>query len=200
MKKLLILVMVLAMASLASATLKISVNGTVDPPDTEVILAPSDHAVIDVWGDGATGAGMFWLVANGPGTTVGGSLIYLGSLSSLYTYAPGTGDGWEDSEPGAGDGIQSWLMSLGYGQVMGASFMTLADGAAPPLPLQGTLVDGIDFHCEAPGDVVLSLISVDELGAITLFDSQIIHQIPIPEPVTIALLGLGGLLLRRRIA
>ncbi len=197
MKKLLVLVMVLAMASLASATLKISVNGIVDPPDNLIAVMPSDHLDIDVWGDGLTGAGMFWLVLNGPGTSAGGSLIYPGTLSDLYTFVPGTGDGWEDSEPGAGDGIQSWLMSLGYGQTMGATFMTLADGTIPPAPLAGTLVDGIDFHCEGPGEVVLSLISVDELGAITTFDTQVF---PIPEPVTIALLGLGGLLLRRRMA
>jgi len=35
---------------------------------------------------------------------------------------------------------------------------------------------------------------VDDAGAV--MDSQIIHQIP--EPITLALLGLGGLFLRRR--
>ena len=48
MKKLLTLMLVLAMASVASASLLISVDGEVDPADTSITLAVSEHAVIDV--------------------------------------------------------------------------------------------------------------------------------------------------------
>ncbi len=64
----------------------------------------------------------------------------------------------------------------------------------PPLPV-GTLVDNIIFHCEVPGDVTLTLVGDYENG-IEVLDTQIIHQLP--EPMTMCLLGLGGLFLRRR--
>ena len=60
----------------------------------------------------------------------------------------------------------------------------------------GNLVPGtgfeIDFHCDGPGDVLLQLI---DFNTFAVLDSLVIHQ---PEPMTIALLGLGGLFLRRR--
>jgi hypothetical protein len=51
------------------------------------------------------------------------------------------------------------------------------------------------FHCFATGDVTITLWD-DSEGYDTPQDTIIIHQVP--EPMTIALLGLGGLLLRRR--
>jgi hypothetical protein len=61
------------------------------------------------------------------------------------------------------------------------------------MPLDGKLVDEIIFHCTGGGDTVLTLVTAD-LQVVE--DIQIIHNIP--EPMTIALLALGGLLLRRR--
>lgn len=52
---------------------------------------------------------------------------------------------------------------------------------------QGMLLRSVLFHCEGEGDVTVAL--VDDDGQIV--DSQIIHQTP--EPMTLALLGLGGL-------
>ena len=49
------------------------------------------------------------------------------------------------------------------------------------------------LHCDGEGDVIVDL--YDSTG-MTIIDSILIHQIP--EPITIALLGLGGLFLRRR--
>ena len=56
----------------------------------------------------------------------------------------------------------------------------------------GTVATDVAFHCDGEGDVTLYL--VDNNGEVA--DSQVIHQIP--EPMTLALLGLGGLLLRRK--
>jgi hypothetical protein len=58
----------------------------------------------------------------------------------------------------------------------------------------GMLVNEVNFHCDGPGDVTLALVDKDGI----VVDTQVIHQIP--EPITVVLLGLGGLFLRRRIA
>jgi len=55
------------------------------------------------------------------------------------------------------------------------------------LDYQGAAISGFLFHCDGPGDVTLYLIGDGGLIA----DTQVIHQIP--EPMTLALLGLGGL-------
>lgn len=52
---------------------------------------------------------------------------------------------------------------------------------------QGMLLRSVLFHCDGPGDATIAL--VDDDGQI--IDSQVIHQTP--EPMTLALLGLGGL-------
>jgi len=192
MRKLIFLLTVLAIASVSNAALKISVNGVVDPPDTQIVLKPSETAVIDIWGDNQTPSPWDgWLIAEGPATTVNGNLLYQGSLSSLVTF---------DASSGLPD-MKAWLESIGYKAVGGVSNIVFADGAYPPKPLEGTLVDGIVFHCEAPGDVLLTLVNIFDPGTgepptLTVMDTQVIHQIP--EPITLALLGLGGLFLRRR--
>jgi len=191
MKKLIFVLTVLAIASVSNAALKISVNGVVDPPDTQIVLKPSETAVIDIWGDGQTPQPWDgWLIAEGPGTTANGVLLYQGSLSSLVTFA---GDELA--------GMKAWLESIGYNAVGGVSNAVFADGAIPSKPLEGKLVDEILFHCEARGDVLLTLVNIFDPGTgepptLTVMDTQIIHQIP--EPITLALLGLGGLFLRRR--
>ena len=54
------------------------------------------------------------------------------------------------------------------------------------------VLDAKEFHCTEVGDVVVHLLD----DGMQIVDSIVIHQIP--EPMTIALLGLGGLFLRRR--
>ena len=72
MKKLVVMVLVLSMAVVANSTLLISVNGVVNPPDSEIIIMPSDRIILDVWSDGQTGAGTVAMgiaaVSKGPGS------------------------------------------------------------------------------------------------------------------------------------
>lgn len=68
--------------------------------------------------------------------------------------------------------------------------------------VEGTIVDHILFHCDGLGEVTVqltlhgdtevdgNLITPEDLGGITI--------IQIPEPMTLSLLGLGGLFLVRR--
>lgn len=179
MKKILIVFAVLAMASAANAALYISVNGRIDLEDTDFTLAPSESCVIDITGDGQTNPGAFYMGID-LGSTGAGSLnidnatlVYAGSQADIY---------WEDYEYIAN------LLNVENPFV----HVELTDIAIPPLPLDGLLVDDIVFHCEGIGDVTIAL--YDENGYFV--DSQVIHQVP--EPMTFALLGLGGLFLRRR--
>lgn len=194
MKKLFVLMLVVSLASVASAGLKISVDGVVDPADTEIeLIEGSGTAVIDIWGDGATPSPHApWLFVQGPGSINGSDMVYTGSLA-LY----------QDAEEAAIDAgmpgdvagfLELMAGAVGLEGVTDLGFITLADGAVPPAPLDGTLVDGIIFHCEGLGDVTLTLLAEDLM---TVLDTQVIHQV-IPEPMTLALLGLGGLFLRRR--
>jgi len=48
------------------------------------------------------------------------------------------------------------------------------------------------FHCEGEGDVTLYAFNDN----FVVEDTQVIHQVP--EPATLAILGIGGLLLRKR--
>jgi hypothetical protein len=187
MKNILVVLTVLATASVASAGLFISVNGDPNPPDTQINIYPSDVVILDVTGDGETLAPTAaWMLVQGPGTISGGVNVYPGSLSSIYTYVPGSGDGFEDLLP--------WFESMGYANVVGASYADFAEGGAIQPPTTGKLVDEVSFHCEDFGEVIVTLADASLEG---VFDTQVIHQI-IPEPITLALLGIGGLFLRRR--
>lgn len=169
MKNLLVVFTVLAMASTASAVLQISVNGVINPPDSEITILPSDTVVIDVHnvGDPIPGVGLF-INATGPGTL------------SFDNYVNNVNPGTPVLEipPGMG-----WF---------------LIDAAKPNpeyrIPADSMVLDQIMFHCTGKEDVTIT-IADQAMGAGNVFDTQVIHQ---PEPITFALLGLGGLFLRRR--
>jgi hypothetical protein len=188
MKKLLVVMLVLAMASVANAALSLwmTVDGSVV---TELTIATGDTVVIALVGDGTAAQGVSIMGIVTEGTTGSGTLsldsaviTYVGKPSSVMT-AFDNGDSFDWTPDG--DGVEFVLTNL----------PPPGPGVDGPAPLDGILVDSMVFTCTGTGDVILALGDSD-FGL--LMDSAItIHQVT-PEPMTMALLGLGGLFLRRR--
>jgi len=164
--------MVLLISTSASAAVQIAVNGVMNPP--EITLDPFQTASISVWTDA---------VMNTPAWYVLG--ITEGEPGTLY------GDPWSgdphiliyppEPEPPF-PGFSSWVMFSYDGMV--------------PVPPGSMLVDNITFHCDGPGNVNMLLLGTEDFSSAWLAEAQMIHQTP--EPGTIALLGLGAILLKRR--
>jgi hypothetical protein len=195
MKKLLVLLMVLGIASQANAMLQISVNGDLDPVDSEYTLNPSEELILDIWTNAA--------IANLTGTyfilVADTQLSTIDNLSGVAVYP-------SQAAPDSGlmlmtgmNAVADLLWGVGYVPVgadgLGGAAFDMDDAAATPAG--AILFDLIMFHCQGFGDVTLQIWeSPDAAANWTLSDSVRIHQIP--EPMTMALLGLGGLFLRRR--
>jgi hypothetical protein len=201
MKKLLILMLVLGMTSMASALVDLKISVTLDPygtptyiedpRDSEIELEESDIIWIDIHGTvTADEPTPVYLIAQGQGTLTGGQLLQgdgthveidpAEELDLGYTW----GDFFADEGyPDVGPLINE---------------ITFLDSTVPFEDLVGVLFDFKEFHCtngDPPNDVVITLLNANDYP-FTVLDRLVIHQIP--EPMTIALLGLGGLFLRRR--
>jgi hypothetical protein len=187
MKKLLVLALVLSMATMASAGLQISINGQQEAEEATITVVPSGSVTLDIWTDSAIsdvlgGTGFYALAAPTSGGTLSGGIL-----------ANATYWGCSIIQDAAGAGI---ALPAGDNGPYGA--IAIAPGY-DVIPLGTTIFDGIAFHCEGPGDVVVSLYMINgDTGELfgPAIDTVTIHQIP--EPMTMALLGLGGLFLRRR--
>lgn len=185
MKKLIVLMLVLGMTSYANAIiLQISVDGNPDPVDSQIFLAPSETIMLDIHspsGHTCAADDVYFALVVDPayGSIVGGA----GMLPPAPSLSMMNGQSIQTDWPGF---VQ--LPADGpWGQVVSSPGET----AAP-----GVYFDEFIFHCEKEGDAVVELWSSPDGAEMTLQDTLIIHQIP--EPMTIALLGLGGLFLRRR--
>jgi hypothetical protein len=201
MKKVLVVLMVLSMVSMANAALTISVNGTNDPPDTQINLLPSQSVIIDIQGNGMDLSPIVLYLVVTPGTSgnISAGGIVMGNLDvakSEYSYTTDAGR-------------LNLLSMMGYDVASGTALYVNAVSTLPVYNYDGKIADEIVFHCDAVGESLLTLLTplwvitgydddYNEYGHFeaTVWDTQQIHQIP--EPITMALLGLGGLLLRRR--
>jgi hypothetical protein len=185
MKKLLIFMLVLGMASFASASLNvaISVNGSTTGPD-EITLQVSDTITIDIYDAGG--------VPPYGQRNYGAYLDF--QFPSMGCYAlsnPRLG-------PAAGD-MASWSFAT-YAPPADYDEYTVSRSFTPQAvgdPAGAIFL--VDFHCETPDNIVYVYLYHTLIGGGSqVIDTLTIHQVPIPEPMTVTLLGLGGLLLRRR--
>ena len=178
--------MVLTIATVANAALVIT--GAPTGP-----INPSDNVTLGISANQEPSpSNMYLFLTNNLGTLSGGSVLW-----SDYSTALGE----MTLHTGAGDSVIDYINSYPeYGMVNQAYYISLVGGTVPALVMTGQVVDGIVFHCEAEGPVTVVLGNIVDDGTGTyimqVFDSKVINQIP--EPMTMALLGLGGLFLRRR--
>ena len=194
MKKFVVLMLVLCLAASASAILQLSVNGGPNPG--QITLAPSDWIELDVHADAGLIGGQFSIVlSNSQGLLDPSAVQFAPEYCS--SYVPYNHPAYSTYSPYD----LPWRLTP----------------TAPPTPHEVTVDGGnfssasvlpqeilwnLMFHCEEATDVEILLYSnllvtgEGDIVAGTLLDSLYVEQIP--EPMTLGLLGLGGLLLRRR--
>lgn len=169
MKKLVALMLVLGLATAANATISLSLNGS--PAPDEYTMNQDTVVKIDITSDLDNMPYGAWIgldPAEGLGEWQGSWTIYPIAGNTAGAQLPG-----ETGYPG-------WC------------FAEAKTSDPDNAPITAGKHFEIDYHCTGLGDVAIilqdfQLVEVDRI---------VIHQIP--EPVSMLLLGLGGLLLRRR--
>ena len=192
MRKLLILVVVLGMTSMASAafTLMVSDSGDagtyVDPPEaSSYFVNESDYIWIGVHNDtdgvaGATQQGSFYLALES-----GDNAQWTGAWQQ---YKPPLVAGAPDNVY-YGASLNMYVPGVPLADVL---MLNLGDGVPDHFNLIGVL-DAKELQSTLAGSTE-TIWLID--GGMNILDTVTIHQIP--EPITMVLLGLGGLFLRRR--
>jgi len=139
-----------------------------------LVLYPSDIITIDIVADAQAAdlGAVIGVVVDGPGTiSVGENTANLLNPGAIFDL------------PGDQAGL------FGYGTAVFADLAKPEIGAMIP---DGVVISGLTFHCEGEGDVIIQIFNPDS----GLVDEITIAQMP--EPATMALLGLGALVLRRK--
>jgi hypothetical protein len=174
MKKLLVVMLVLAMAGMANAAMELTlsattveIGGTIDVTITAPVQITEGGYYIGIL-DSSAGDATF-------------DLDYPVVIDYLGT--PTTINLEEDPDIMTDiceDGIRQWYIS-----------MSITDTVAPTDPVKDTLFSHVRLTGVTAGLVTIALFNQDYVAGNT-------YDIMVPEPITIGLLGLGGLFLRRR--
>lgn len=178
MKKLFGLILVLALCGFAFADINIYLTDAAG--NSQISMRPSDTIALLLWTDtsNVTGFDDEVSVLSDNGNIIGGAITATGR-DTIY------------------DGVMMPGISGGDIEVTGACDLGshMGTGVANPLAL-------IYFHCDGPETVVLTVDNFIDDGTFVnqIPQNVIFHGLTIvqPEPATIALLCLGGLLLRKR--
>jgi hypothetical protein len=174
-KRVFIAILMLAFTTAANAGIWFYVNGC-EPPD-KVISYPSEVSVLSIWSDGQIEMDMFYM----------GTITMYGNPGSLNIDDVIIPSGWEIY----------WIYDPDLAGILGVNmpFVGIENTDVPPPPeppIQGLFVDNILFHPEDLGTTDVALFDQD---GVLLDRVRIWHY---PEPATIFLLAVGGLMLRRR--
>jgi len=181
MKKFLVLLLVLGIATCAQAGMIFTVNG--EPQPAEITLKPSETVELDLeWTQGSVSDyTLDYLLTPVPENPGQAEFIHTGTVFS-----------------------GGWFVGNGYvGDPLPQSFEVSGSNFGIPYTAANFGFQGLILHCLGVGDVLMTVVTpggtiIDgvpiEPG--TVMHTLLIHQIP--EPMTLTLLGLGGLFLARR--
>jgi hypothetical protein len=184
MKKLIVVLIVLSMAAIANAAVVINVD-----MGAQTELAAGNTATISIVATEEPSPSNLYLFVTDDslGTVSGGSVVFSSAAGQMSLHE------------GAGDQHVDTVRQYGWLDATQTYYINLI-GNTNPLVMNGTVVNGITYRAEIAGDSTIILGSVVDDGKgnylMAVWDTVVIHQVP--EPMTICLLGLGGLFLRRR--
>ena len=191
MKKVLTLFLVLCMTSWASAAIVLTIA-------TEATPVTGDYADAGTEYDLAEGS-TIWIGVYNDTQGVSGDIRQFACYiefdsTAAYPSAEFTEDGLIYRPPAVPQGSEMGITFLGYTaySAMTTVYGDMSNGNPADYTGVGT-VFGVKFKCLIDGNDVEVRLMDDGYSEV---DSVMIHQVP--EPITIALLGLGGLFLRRR--
>ncbi len=179
MKNILIVFTVLAVTSTASATMTLVVDNAPHPGSVDVPVGSTLD--IGISNDDPEQKGLAFFIHVDP------TDLSLGAIDDITA-------AWNNVNPGPPPII------LDMGDLDPAFKGIIQVDLSKPDPFfvipVGQQAGGMIFTCYDLGDVTLRLMDSPIAAAGTVLDTLTVHQIP--EPMTFALLGLGGLFLRRR--
>ena len=204
MRKLLIFMFVFGLVSSANAV-TITFDASAEPACTHGYdrdVTPGDVVTIEITSDTAVTTGYLVSITESTTSTAGDATAALGALHTGFNFNPSNGN-LRNATTNYGAGTARLMLidrisggineapSIAAGQVLYSFALTIPSEAVFCDTFTITAAVGFPAISPPPAGYTHAL----DAGAVTTTD-VVLHVVP--EPMTIVLLGLGGLLLRRR--